>query len=268
MATRIPAVAGRFYPNSRSALEADLDRYTVAADERLAARGIVAPHAGYMYSGAVAGAVYGAVEVPLRLVILCPNHTGLGEPLALMGRGDWRTPLGDAAIDTALAAALARALPELADDEAAHRFEHSLEVQLPFIQRRNPEARFVPVCVGTADLALLLRLGDALAEAVAAAAGPVLLVASSDMTHYESARNARRKDTLAVERMEALDPEGLAAVVRRESISMCGWAPAVAVMQACRKLGATRGQLVRYATSGDVTGDQSSVVGYAGMAFI
>ncbi len=268
MATRMPAVAGRFYPGARQALLADLDRYTVAAGERLAARGVVAPHAGYMYSGAVAGAVYGAVQVPARLVILCPNHTGLGEPLAIMGRGSWRTPLGDAAIDEALAAALTRALPELADDESAHRFEHSLEVQLPFVQRQQPGARFVPVCVGTADLGLLLRLGDALATAVAAAGEPVLLVASSDMTHYESAPDARRKDTLAVERMETLDPAGLAAVVRRESISMCGWAPAVAVMQACKKLGATRGRLVRYATSGDVTGDNSSVVGYAGVAFI
>lgn len=268
MATRMPAVAGRFYPGSRQALLSDLDRYTVAADERLAARGVVAPHAGYMYSGAVAGAVYGAVQVPERLVILCPNHTGLGGDLAMMGSGSWRTPLGDAAIDEALAAALTRALPELADDESAHRFEHSLEVQLPFVQRQKPAARFVPVCVGTANLALLLRLGDALAAVVAAAGEPVLLVASSDMTHYESARNAHRKDTLAVERMEALDPEGLAAVVRRESISMCGWAPAVAVMQACKKLGATRGRLVRYATSGDVTGDQSSVVGYAGVAFV
>jgi hypothetical protein len=264
----MPAVAGRFYPGSRGALLADLDRYTAVAPEGLAARGVVAPHAGYMYSGAVAGAVYGAVELPGRLVILCPNHTGVGGALAMMGSGAWRTPLGDAPVDAELAAALARHLPDISDDESAHRFEHSLEVQLPFVQFRRPEVRFVPVCVGPVNLGLLLRLGDALAAVAAEAGEPVLLVASSDMTHYESARDARRKDTLAVERMEALDPEGLAAVVRRESISMCGWAPAVAVMQACRKLGATRGQLVRYATSGDVTGDQSSVVGYAGVAFI
>ena len=268
MTTRMPAVAGRFYPGSKQALLAELGRYVSAESEPRRAFGLMAPHAGYMYSGPVAGAVYAAAEIPGRLVILCPNHTGHGRGLAMMGDGAWHTPLGDVPVDEPLAAELAARLPELEADEFAHRFEHSLEVQLPFLQYRREAFHFVPICIGTSRLETLLRLGDALAGAVQAAGEPVLLVASSDMTHYESARQASRKDHLAIRCLEALDPEGLARTVREEEISMCGWGPAVAVAQACKKLGATRGELVRYATSGDVTGDMGSVVGYAGMIFL
>ena len=268
MTTRMPAVAGRFYPGSKQALLAELGRYVSAESEPRRAFGLMAPHAGYMYSGPVAGAVYAAAEIPGRLVILCPNHTGHGRGLAMMGEGAWHTPLGDVPIDAPLAAELSARLPELEADEFAHRFEHSLEVQLPFLQYRRESFEFVPICIGTSRLETLLRLGDALAGAVEAAGEPVLLVASSDMTHYEPARQASRKDHLAIRCLEALDPEGLARTVREEEISMCGWAPAVAVARACRKLGATRGELVRYASSGDVTGDMGSVVGYAGMLFL
>jgi len=267
MKTRAPAVAGRFYPGSRHSLTAELARYLEPRPARRKVKGLVAPHAGYMYSGQVAGAVYAAVEMPARLVILCPNPTGVGAALAVMAGGAWQTPLGEAAVDEALAGALLKALPQLQQDESAHRYEHSLEVQLPFIQACRADFRFVPICVRTSRLETLLRLGDALGEAAAESDEPVLLVASSDMTHYEPAAEARRKDHLAIRYMEALDPEGLAQVVDEESISMCGWAPAVAVIQACRRLGAQKGELVRYATSGDVTGDQGSVVGYAGLVF-
>ena len=268
MMTRMPAVAGRFYPGSKQALLAELGRYVSPAEQTKPALGLLVPHAGYMYSGPVAGAVYAAADIPGRMVILCPNHTGHGRSLAFMGEGVWHTPLGDVPIDEPLAAELSARLPELEADEFAHRFEHSLEVQLPFLQFRRVSFSFVPICLGTSRLETLLHLGDALAGAVEAAGEPVLLVASSDMTHYEPARQASRKDHLAIRCLEALDPEGLARTVREEEISMCGWAPAVAVARACKKLGATRGELVRYATSGDVTGDMGSVVGYAGMLFL
>ena len=267
MKTRTPAVAGRFYPGSRHSLAAEVARYLEPQQARRQVKGLVAPHAGYMYSGPVAGAVYASVEIPARLIILCPNHTGNGTPLAVMSGGAWQTPLGEVPVDEALAGVLGKALPQLQEDESAHRYEHSLEVQLPFIQACRADIRFVPVCVRSSRLETLLRLGEALAAAVAGAGEPVLLVASSDMSHYEPAGEARRKDHLAIRYMEAMDPEGLAQVVEEESISMCGWAPAVAVIEACRRLGARKGELVRYATSGDVTGDHGSVVGYAGLVF-
>jgi AmmeMemoRadiSam system protein B len=267
MTIRMPAVAGRFYPGSRQALQTEISRYVPAGVEPRAVKGLLAPHAGYMYSGPVAGAVYAAAVIPERVVVLCPNHTGHGRPLAMMGDGLWHTPLGDVPVDNELAADLSARLPQLESDESAHRFEHSLEVQLPFLQCRRPDFSLVPICIGTSRPDLLLRLGEALAGVVADQPGPVLLVASSDMTHYEPAAEASRKDHLAIRCLEALDPEGLARTVQEEDISMCGWAPAMAVVQACKRLGATRGELVRYATSGDVTGDTVSVVGYAGMLF-
>lgn len=268
MTIRPPAVAGRFYSGSKKALEEEVRRLIPAGAPPRPAWGVVAPHAGYLYSGGVAGAVYAAVKIPDRVIILCPNHTGDGAPLAIMGEGSWRTPLGDVPIDDSLARELQSLDAALESDSLAHRYEHSLEVQLPFIQFLKGDFRFVPVCVGTSSLKMLLELGAAMAEAVRRAAEPVLLVASSDMTHYQPAAVARKKDKLAIDRMIALDPEGLYQTVRSEGISMCGYAPAVAVMQACRALGAQKGELARYATSGDVTGDNDQVVGYAGMIFL
>lgn len=267
MNIRMPAVAGRFYPASPSSLRRELEGLVPTTSEKRAVKGLVAPHAGYVYSGHVAGAVYAAVKIPERALILCPNHTGRGAPFAVQGEGAWKTPLGEAPIESSLARRLKEECPLLEEDETAHTREHSLEVQLPFLQYLVPGIRFVPVCVGSARLGSLLELGDSIAR-VLEGEPETLLVASSDMTHYESATAARKKDEKAVDRMKALDPEGLFRVVTENAISMCGYAPAVVVMQACRRLGAARGELVRYANSGDVSGDYAAVVGYAGIVFL
>ncbi|HME59140.1 MAG TPA: AmmeMemoRadiSam system protein B [Terracidiphilus sp.] len=270
---RQPAVAGRFYPANAQHLRAEVETYTTVPasagsepETRIRALGCVVPHAGYMYSGHVAGAVYRRLELPRRFVILCPNHTGMGEPLAIMSEGAWHTPLGDAPIDEELAKQLKSRLPLLSEDATAHQFEHALEVQLPFLQVLAPGFKFVPVTVGTSNFEVLSALGKVIGIAAAEAAGPVLVIASSDMNHYESDKVTRVKDRRAIDQLLALDPRGLYDVVHQADISMCGYGPAVAMLTAARKLGATRAELIRYATSGDVSGDHDMVVGYAGVA--
>jgi AmmeMemoRadiSam system protein B len=270
---RQPAVAGRFYPANAQHLRAEVETYTTtpasAATEpetRIRAMGCVVPHAGYVYSGHVAGAVYRRLELPRRFVILCPNHTGMGEPLAVMSEGTWQTPLGEAPIDEALAEQLRSRLPLLSDDPAAHQYEHALEVQLPFLQVLAPGFRFVPITVGTSNFEVLSALGKVIGAAVAEAGEPVLVIASSDMNHYESDKVTRVKDRRAIDQLLALDPRGLYDTVHQANISMCGYGPAVAMLTAARKLGAARAELIRYATSGDVSGERDMVVGYAGVA--
>lgn len=264
---RQPAVAGRFYPGDPAELTHQLDAF-VREDvpgERLRARGCVVPHAGYMYSGHVAGAVYRRLHLPARYIILCPRHYPQGEALAINSDGAWKTPLGDVKIDSALAAELKRLCHTLREDSVAHRNEHSLEVQLPFLQRLTGHFRFVPIAIGPVRLQGLEELGRAIAEAVTAHAEPILVVASSDMNHYESDAITRMKDHKAIDRILALDPHGLFETIHRENISMCGYGPAVAMLAAAKQLGATRAELIRYATSGDITGDRDEVVGYAGI---
>jgi len=268
MHVRRTAVAGTFYPASAAALERDLRKYIPDVADTREVKGLLAPHAGYIYSGAVAGEVYAGVRIPRRVIILCPNHTGLGAPLAIMGDGAWETPLGEVPLDDETARRLTDRFPDLRVDTLAHSREHSLEVHLPFLRYLQPELTFVPICLGTGRLPVLLELGDALADTVGRMDEPALLVASSDMSHFEPDDISRQKDSLAIAEMKALNPEGLHEVVNRENISMCGYAATVTVMQACRRLGATRGELVRYATSGEVSGDYSSVVGYAGLYFV
>ncbi len=266
---REPAVAGHFYPSDPETLRAEVERFllegrTTAGPSPAAA--VVVPHAGYVYSGRVAGAVYAAVDLPRTLVILCPNHTGRGRPVAVMSHGGWRTPLGTVAIAESLADRLLRACPLAQPDETAHRDEHALEVQIPFLQLRLGEFSFVPVCVGTGRLDALLDLGGAIHEAIRGWGAPAAVVVSSDKSHYVPAGEAREKDLLAIDRMAALDPEGLHRVVMDRDISMCGVAPAVAGLEAARRAGARAGRLIAYANSGDASGDYQRVVGYAGLA--
>jgi len=262
---RHPAVAGRFYPGQAEPLLADLRSYTTPAGEPIRALGCVVPHAGYMFSGHVAGAVYARIEVPQRCIVLCPNHTGLGRPLAIMSQGSWQTPLGEVKVDSSLATALCARFPLLSEDADAHRAEHAAEVQLPFLQVRRRDLSFVPIALGTGQFDLLTGLGQAIAEVVSDQEEPVLLVASSDMNHYESDKITRAKDHRAIERMLALDARGLYDVVMNEDISMCGFGPAVTMLTAAKVLGAQSAQLIKYATSGDVSGDRDMVVGYAGV---
>jgi AmmeMemoRadiSam system protein B len=265
-AVRTPAVAGKFYPRRADELRREVQEYISTAETVcMTAIGCIAPHAGYMYSGHVAGAVYSRLEIPSRAVILCPNHTGMGHPLAVMTRASWQTPLGEVAADAELGVALLQRFPSLHEDSAAHRSEHAIEVQLPFLQARRAALSFVPIAVGTSDFEVLRGLGEAIADVISAQAEKVLIIASSDMNHYESDAVTRVKDHKAIERVLALDARGLWEVVMNEEVSMCGFGPAVAMLTAAKRLGATSATLVKYATSGDVSGDREMVVGYAGI---
>jgi len=277
-AVRTPAVAGRFYPGHAEELLREIREFTspgstpssaLPKHRRVAAIGCVAPHAGYIYSGAVAGAVYSRVEIPEHCVILCPNHTGKGRPLAIMAATIWQTPLGEITADADLAARLLDRFPALHEDSAAHRSEHAIEVQLPFLQARQPElqaeVKIVPIALGTSDFDVLQALGEALADVITTSKEKVLIIASSDMNHYESDAITRIKDHKAIEQVLALDARGLWDVVMTEHISMCGFGPTIVMLTAAKLLGATKAQLIKYATSGDVSGDYKSVVGYAGI---
>ena len=262
---RHPAVAGQFYPRNRKALLGDLQSYLSLPAEPVRALGCVVPHAGYMYSGHVAGAVYAHLDVPDVCIVMCPNHTGLGYPLSIMSHGAWETPLGVVSIDAKLATDLLERFPVLTDDADAHRKEHAIEVQLPFLQSKQPDFRFVPIAIGTRQYEALEGLGRAIGEVAEKRGHRVLLLASSDMNHYESDAITRAKDQKAIDRILALDPRGLYEVVIGENVSMCGYGPTVAMLTAAKMLGASKAELVKYATSGDVSGDREMVVGYAGI---
>jgi AmmeMemoRadiSam system protein B len=262
---RHPAVAGRFYPRDPTTLRSDVQSYLSPAAESLPALGCVVPHAGYIYSGHVAGAVYAKLDLPPRCILMCPNHTGYGYPLSIMSRGAWETPLGAVSIDSGLAEALKQRFPLLTEDADAHRAEHAAEVQLPFLQARRPGLTFVPIALGTGEFETLAALGEAIADVVEAQDERVLIISSSDMNHYENDQITRVKDHKAIEPILALDPRGLFDVVMNEDISMCGFGPTVAMLTAVKRLGATQAELIKYATSGDVSGDRETVVGYAGV---
>ena len=263
---RLPAVAGRFYPSDSTELSQLVDGYIHGDADKTAALACLVPHAGLMYSGHVAGAVYSSIEIPARCILLGPRHFPRGESMAILADGTWQTPLGAAAVDSQLAGELMQAYPRLREDAVAHEREHSLEVQLPFLQRMVDGFQFVPVVIGTDRYPVLEDLGRAVAQVVRAHTEKILIIASSDMNHYESDAVTRAKDQRAIERILELDPRGLYDTVRAEGITMCGYAPTVAMLVAAIELGAKAASLIRYATSGDVTGEYDSVVGYAGIA--
>jgi len=264
MTTRPPAVAGSFYEASPDRLRAQVQS-CFAANEKVAAKerfiGAVVPHAGLMYSGHVAAAFYALAELPRRFIILCPNHTGIGHFAAINREGEWRTPLGNVPIDTPLADALMAKSKLLAEDWKAHTREHSLEVQLPFLQQLLGSFTFVPICLAAPRYALCEEIGNAIAEA--ARDEPIGILASSDLNHYENQEATLRKDQRAIDAVLALDPEALWRVVDEEDISMCGFIPTTTMLIAAKKLGAANARLIKHATSGDINGDYSHVVGYA-----
>ena len=264
---RRAAWADQFYPSRPLVLRRELEKYLQAeSTEKIAEPiGCIAPHAAYMYSGAIAGAVYARLEAPRKCIILCPNHTGRGAPLSIMSEGEWQTPLGNAPIDSALARELRKKCHLLFEDARAHEDEHSLEVQLPFLQKLQPKLEFVPIAVGTEAYDALEMLGLAMAEVIQGHRERILIVASSDMNHFESDERTRLKDRRAIDQVLALDPRSLYDTVRHEHITMCGYCPTVAMLTAARRLGAAQAELVRYGTSADVSGDSSRVVGYAGI---
>ena len=266
---RLPAVAGRFYPSNPKELTALVREYSQPDPQHppVPVKACLLPHAGYVYSGHVAGAVLARITLPEKIIVLGVRHYPRGEQAAILSSGAWRTPLGDAPIDEELAVALRKACPLLREDSVAHSGEHSLEVQLPFLQVLVPGFTFVPVALGTVRFESLVSVGEALAGVLKNSNGNVLLLTSSDLNHYEDDATTRRKDQKTIDRMLALDAHGLYDTCRDEQISMCGLGPAVAMLTALNALGVKKSELVKHATSADVSGDRDQVVGYAGMTF-
>jgi MEMO1 family protein len=263
---REPVVAGQFYPADPKRLVRDIDKLisSVPDKDKIGVVGAVSPHAGYMYSGGVAGEVYSRIMPKNTYVILGPNHTGYGGRFS-MSLEAWRTPLGQVDVNMDLAEAIREECPLIREDTAAHAMEHSIEVQLPFIQRISPEAKVVPLTVRHGGFDEISQVGSAIAAAVRSTGADAVIIASSDMTHYEPRVSASAKDRKAIEKMLSLDAEGLIETVEYDNISMCGYVPAAIMIVAAKLLGAKNAELVRYCDSGDVTGETNEVVGYAGM---
>lgn len=262
---RSPAVAGQFYYGSSSKLADQVSQYIEKNAKKEKVIGMISPHAGLMYSGAVAGAVYSAIDFPETFVLIGPNHTGLGAQISLMESGEWEIPTGTFLIDESISYKIAMNVPIVTKDTKAHMFEHSLEVQLPFIAYFSKRTKIVPIVMLSASIEACRMLGEGIAKAVKAAGYPVVVVASSDMSHYVPDNVAREKDGKAIDRILSLDPEGLYETVAKERISMCGYLPATALLFAAKALGAQSARLVKYSTSAEVSGDYDHVVGYAGI---
>jgi AmmeMemoRadiSam system protein B len=266
---RLPAVAGQFYPSNPRELSSLVRQclHQKSPPKKEHVKGCLVPHAGYIYSGNVAGAVFARIEMPQKVVVLGVRHFPRGENAAILSDGAWQTPLGDLPIDAKLAEACKEQCPILKEDSIAHAQEHSLEVQLPFLQVLQPATQFVPIALGTIKFEELQQIGEAVARVIASSQEEILLLASSDLNHYEDDLITRKKDALAIAQLEAMDPLGLYDTCRKESISMCGLGPAVASLVALRALGAERAEMVVHATSAAISGDYRRVVGYAGLVF-
>jgi len=264
MTVRLPAVAGSFYPGKAEQLREELNALIPAArkDRALA---LLVPHAGYAYSGKVAGAAFGRVEIPRDVVILCFNHHGAGSDFAIWPEGAWRTPLGDAAVNAELARAIKDAFLPADFDETGHQDEHSGEVQVPFLQQLRPDVRIVPVALSIGHDDRSIGQLRAFGKALAGVPGDFLVVASTDLNHYEDQKTTVEKDEAVIRAIEGLDEAALVQAIRTREISMCGFAPTIAMIAYARAKGATKGKTVAHATSGDVSGDYNRVVGYVGM---
>jgi len=262
---RRPSVSGQFYYADPQRLTAQIEGLIPKGVVRERAIGALSPHAGLMYSGHVAGAVYSSILLPKTFVLIGPNHTGLGPRLSLWSGDEWEIPTGTFLIDKKLSHRIAQEARLIEKDSQAHLYEHSLEVQLPFIGHLKPDARIVPIVAMYASLEELKETAEGIARAIKDIGYDVVVVASSDMSHYLPDSVARKKDNLAIERILALDPEGLYKTIKKHDISMCGYMPAIIMLYASIMLGAREARLVKYSTSGDVSGDLSQVVGYAGI---
>ncbi|MFH0861978.1 MAG: AmmeMemoRadiSam system protein B [Candidatus Altiarchaeota archaeon] len=267
---RSPAVAGQFYSGSVSGLKEQVEGCLEDVKDKVPALGVVCPHAGLMYSGKVAGAVYSRIRMPDTFVMLGPNHFGLGPDYSIMTDGIWRMPFGDVRVDPIVAKEVFRHSRHLEEDMFAQEREHSLEVQLPFMQHFSRDFQIVPLCLRHYEpddgfLRVCEEIGHDIASALKALKCSCTIVASSDLTHYQSREVANENDMAALDAVAALDAKRLFREVREREISMCGYAPVAAMLTACRDLGARKAELVKYLTSGDVTGDYGQVVGYGGM---
>ena len=264
------AVAGQFYSGTSAGLMSEVSGLIEKASDKTRAKALVVPHAGLMYSGRVAGAAYSRIQMPKTFVILGPNHQGIGEDFSIMTSGVWATPMAQTTVDSELATLIYESCPHLTDDPLPHQYEHSIEVQLPFIQYLSDDAQIVPISMRhyppkKSFLKICEEIGESIAEAVSKTSLDVVLVASTDFTHYMPQKVAAENDAAAVEAIKKLDGERLFKEIDARDISMCGYAPVAAVLAASRKMGASSAELVKYMTSGDVIGDYSSVVGYASL---
>jgi AmmeMemoRadiSam system protein B len=262
---RPPIASGSFYPGNKEELESVLKTLMEDCPQRQKALGVVSPHAGYLYSGRVMGSVFSRIEVPDTVVILAPNHTGRGTPFSVWPEGFWRTPLGDTSIDEELVNEILNGCELLEKDKAAHTNEHSAEVILPFLQYSNPQVKIVVIVVRSGNFEDLSTVGNSIADVLKKTKPGTLVVASSDMTHYESQQSADKKDKSAIAEIVALREEGLYRAVRELDISMCGVSPVISMIVCSKERDAAAAELTRYETSGDTTGDYKQVVGYAGI---
>ena len=261
---RKPAVAGMFYAGDQRSLENDLDKMIYLSEIKKKVIGLISPHAGYIYSGSCAGRGFGLVEVPDSVIIMGVNHRGFGHPFAVDGNESWDTPLGDVNIDKDLGEKLVEGSNVFGLDSDAGRSEHSLEVQVPFIQYLNHNAKILPITISSMDLDKLMDGGKEIAE-ILKNEKDSLMVASTDMSHYVSADFAKVQDNKAIDRILSLDPEGLFNTVVKESISMCGMAPTVVMLSAALAVGAQKAEIVEYTHSGHTSGDFNEVVAYLSM---
>ncbi len=264
---RKPAVAGQFYSGTLQGLKNQIEPLVNKKSERADAIACMLPHAGYMYSGRVAGETVSRINIKDKIVLIGPNHTGYGVPFSIMSEGAWQNPLGEIKIDTGLAKQILKNSKNLKEDMLAHLYEHSLEVELPFLQYFKTDFEIVPIVVGSDQIAMLKEVGRAIAKAIEDTniKSSTLIIASSDMTHYEPYEEAQKKDNEAIRAILELNEDKLMDKVTQLGISMCGYAPAIIMITAAKVLGAKKAELVKYMTSGDVTGDKASVVGYAGI---
>ena len=262
---RKPVVAGQFYPQTEDSLKKMLSKLIDVKAEKQELKGVIMPHAGYVYSGYVAGRAISKADIKRTAVILGVNHTGSGSPFSIMTKGSWATPLGEVKIDVEIAEAILKESALIKEDTLSHLNEHSIEVEVPFLQYIKSDIKIVPILISDHDIKTYQQLGKEIAEGFKKIGRAALFIGSTDFTHYESKESAEEKDMLAINAILNLDEEKLFHLVKENNISMCGVAPACTLISVCKNLGAKKASLVKYQTSGDISGDYTSVVGYAGM---
>ncbi len=262
---RTPAVAGRFYPENEDFLRLTINELQPqATPDKKKVFAAVSPHAGYVYSGEVAAETIAQIKVPETVILLGPNHTGKGVPVAL-STATWEMAMGNVPVDQEIAQALLAETTYIEEDELAHRYEHSLEVQIPFLQMQQPDLSIVPITISHVSYQVLEEIGRSIANVIKRSNKEILILASSDMTHYEPRADAEKKDHYVLQKLAGMDPKALYSFVTDHRISMCGILPVTVALISSIALGATHAELVRYTDSGAATGDTEQVVGYAGV---
>lgn len=262
---REPIVAGKFYSGNADELKKGIVSNFIEDAEKFEVKGVVSPHAGYVYSGAVAGATLSHIIPADTYIIIGPNHTGYGAEVSISNEDSWRTPLGEVEVDDELRKKLLESSDKFEEDEDAHKFEHSIEVQLPFLQMLRKDFSFVPITIRSVDKNIYQELAESISKVISQLDKSVVIVASSDMTHYEPETVAKDKDYKVIQKILSLNAESIFNTVKSERVSMCGYMPVTIMVASCKKMGAKETKLIKYQTSGDITGDKSSVVGYAGI---